>query len=185
MERWRGRSNERPRRKNRSHRNNSNGIGLCLLALTISSCCYSRALGLTECSRAAPYFLTADQRSALCREVHTSAPADCARKAHAAPGLPSSLIVELCSAAVSDLPGVCVASLSRSIAKYLSPELRIRVCTGAQSDVSQNADMPTLCRVWCRFVSSSCTTEYSHQKHERSRSQLDLTVDTIQHCILL
>lgn len=156
MERWRGRSNQRSRRKIRSHRNNSNGIGLCLLALTISSCCYSKALGVTECSRAAPYFLTADQRTALCRQVHTSAPADCARKAHAAPGLPSSLIVELCSGAVSDLPGVCVASLSRSIAKYLSPELRIGVCTGAQSEVSQNAGLFAFCR-----MVSFCTTFYN------------------------
>lgn len=144
------------KRKIKSDGNNSNGLGLCLLALTISSCGYG-ALGVTECSRVAPYFLTADQRTTLCRQVHTSAPADCARRARTAPGLTGLLIVELCSGAVSDLPGVCVASMSRSIAAYLSPELRIEVCMDARSDVSENASLANLRRVWYRAVPSSFT----------------------------
>lgn len=167
MERWRGRSNQRSRRNIRSSRNNSNGLGLLFLAVTISSC-WCGALGVTECSRIAPYFLTADQRAALCRQAHTSAPADCARKARTAPGFTGPLIVELCSGAVSDLPGVCVASMSRSIATYLSPALRIEVCTGAHSDVSQN--------IWSGYQSSwdlvlCCTSflyslqQYVQQKH--------------------
>lgn len=154
MKRWRGRSNQRSTRKIRSDRSNSNRLGLCLLALTISSCSYG-ALDVTECSRAAPYFLTVDQRTALCRHVHTSAPADCARRARASPGLTGLLIVELCSGAVSDLPGVCVASMSRSIATYLSPELRIEVCMGAHSDVSQNASLVYLRGIWYRVVPPS------------------------------
>lgn len=170
MERWRGWSSQRSGREIRSDRNNnSNRLGLCLLVLTISSCWYG-ALGVTECSRVAPYFLTAEQRTTLCQQVHTSAPADCARKARTAPGLTGLLVVELCSGAVNDLPGVCVASMSRSIAAYLSPELRVEVCIDARSDVSQNASLTCLRGIWYHIVPSSSTCSstaaaYSYRKN--------------------
>lgn len=92
----------------------------------------------TECSRLAPYFLAADQRISLCRQAKTAAPADCARKAHAAPRLTGSHILDLCSGEVSDFPGICVAGLSRSVAKHLSPDLRVELCKGARSDVGRS-----------------------------------------------
>lgn len=92
--------------------------------------------GVNECSRRAPFFLTANQRIALCRESNTSAPAECARKAHTAPGLSASLILELCSGVTSDMPGVCVAGIPRRIAATLSSELRVELCRDADSDVS-------------------------------------------------
>jgi len=42
---------------------------------------------------------------------------------------------DLCSGETSDFPGLCAAGLSRSIAKNLSPDLRIELCKGARSDV--------------------------------------------------
>lgn len=93
-------------------------------------------VAITECSRHAPYFLSADQRAALCGQSDTSSPADCARKAHSAPGLSGSLVLELCSGATSDIPGVCVARLSRGAMKALPPELRVELCKDSHSDVS-------------------------------------------------
>lgn len=89
-----------------------------------------------ECFRLAPYFLTTDQRIALCRQATTAAPAECARKAHAAPRLSGSHILEVCSGVLSDLPGQCLAGLSRSTNKKLSSDLRVELCKGARSDVS-------------------------------------------------
>ena len=107
-----------------------------LLAFAGVSC--SRGGQATECSRLAPYFLAADERIALCRQADTAAPADCARKAHAAPRLTGSHILELCAGEVSDFPGLCVAGLSRGVAKHLSPDLRVELCKGARSDVSSS-----------------------------------------------
>lgn len=107
-----------------------------LLAFAGVSCC--RGGVATECSRLAPYFLAADERITLCRQAETAAPADCAKKAHTAPRLTGSHILDLCSGEISDLPGVCVAGLSRSAAKYLSPDLRVELCKGARSDVSRS-----------------------------------------------
>lgn len=101
-------------------------------------CLCGGSLGVTECSRLAPYFLAADQRIALCRQATTSAPADCARKAHAAPRLSGSHVLELCSGETSEIPGLCVAGLSGSTAKHLSPDHRVELCKGARSHVSRS-----------------------------------------------
>lgn len=90
-----------------------------------------------ECFRLAPYFLNTDQRTALCRQATTAAPpAECAKKAHAATRLSGSHILELCSGVLSDLPGQCLAGLSRSTTKELSADLRVELCKSARSDVS-------------------------------------------------
>lgn len=120
------------------------GFLVLLLAFaTVLPCSRGGSLGATtDCSRLAPYFLAADQRIALCREATTAAPAECARKAHAAQRLSGSHILELCSGGISDLPGLCVAGLSGSTAKHLSPELRVELCKGARSEVSQSIFAP-------------------------------------------
>jgi len=124
-------------RQRRGSRNRSDPRGLLglLLFAGVPSCSYGGRLGAAECSRLAPYFLSTDQRIALCRQATTGAPADCARKAHAAPKLSGSHVLDLCSGETSDFPGLCAAGLSRSIAKNLSPDLRIELCKGARSDV--------------------------------------------------
>ena len=109
-------------------------LGLLLFA-GVPACSCGGSLGAAECSRLAPYFLSADQRIALCRQATTGAPADCARKAHAAPKLSGSHVLDLCSGETSDSPGLCVAGLSRNLARDLSPDLRVELCKGARSDV--------------------------------------------------
>lgn len=124
------------RRRGNANRSDPTRGLFWLLAFAGVSC--SRGGVATECSRLAPYFLAADQRIALCRQANTAAPADCARKAHAAPRLAGSHILDLCSGEVSDFPGLCVAGLSRSVAKHLSPDLRVELCKGARSEVRRS-----------------------------------------------
>lgn len=97
----------------------------------------------SDCSRLAPFFLSVDQRVALCTDATSSAPADCARQAHAAAprgsGLAHHLVLELCAGVVSSIPANCVARLSRAAAKALSPELQVELCKNAHSDVSPDA----------------------------------------------
>ncbi|CAM9968479.1 unnamed protein product, partial [Scytosiphon promiscuus] len=88
-----------------------------------------------ECIRLAPHFLPMNQREALCRQATTAAPSECAKKARSATRLSGSHILELCSGVLSDLPGQCVARLSRSATKELSPDLRVELCKDARSDV--------------------------------------------------
>lgn len=126
-----------------------------LLALAGVSC--SRAGVATECSRLAPYFLTADERIALCRQAQTAAPADCARKAHSGPRLTGAHILDLCSGEVSDFPGLCVARLSRSVAKNISPNLRVELCKGARSDVSGSVLSSASCAIFATAVRAALT----------------------------
>lgn len=131
----------RPSPGQKSRSSSKHGRRLCcLLACTVvvPCSCQGSLRVAKECSRLAPYFLTADQRVALCGQATTTAPALCARKAHAAPRLSGSHILELCSGAISELPGLCVAGLSQSTARNLSPDLRVELCRGALSDVSLN-----------------------------------------------
>lgn len=96
----------------------------------------------SECSRLAPFFLSVDQRVALCTNATSSAPADCARQVHAAAPrggrLAHHLVLELCAGVVSSIPANCVARLSRVAAKALSQELQVELCKNAHSDVSPN-----------------------------------------------
>lgn len=95
-------------------------------------------MGVKECFRLAPHYLAADERTALCSQANTSAPADCARKAYKASGFSGPHIVELCARAVSEAPAACVMGLSRNMAKSLSPELKVELCKSADTDVSPN-----------------------------------------------
>ncbi len=137
-------------------------VGLLLFA-GVPPCSCGESVGSAECSRLAPYFLSADQRIALCRQASTGAPADCARKAHAAPKLSGSHVLDLCSGETSDFPGLCVAGLSRSIVKDLSPDLRIELCKGARSDVRYQK------RLLSRFgvVKRDCLSSLRQQHHVR------------------
>ncbi|CAM9187410.1 unnamed protein product [Ectocarpus sp. 6 AP-2014] len=129
-----------PGRKSRSSSKHSRRLCCLLVCAVVVSCSCQGSLRVAkECARLAPYFLTADQRAALCGQATTTAPALCARKAHAAPRLSGSHILELCSGAISELPGLCVAGLSQSTARNLSPDLRVELCRGALSDA------PALC----------------------------------------
>ncbi|CAN0017271.1 unnamed protein product, partial [Hapterophycus canaliculatus] len=87
-----------------------------------------------ECFRLAPFFLNVDQRVALCRQATSTAPAECAKKAHAASRVSGSHILELCAGALSDVPGQCLAGLSRTATKELPADLRVELCKGARSD---------------------------------------------------
>lgn len=124
-------------------------VVFCSLVTTVARVtCFPQVVAAaaapTECSRLAPFFLAMDQRVALCGDAKTSAPADCARKAHASPGgLPDLLVLELCAGVTTLGPANCVAGLPRAARKTLSPELRVELCKNARSDVSRQLYGPT------------------------------------------
>ncbi|CAM9448114.1 unnamed protein product, partial [Choristocarpus tenellus] len=87
-----------------------------------------------ECERRAPYFLGPSQRSFLCQNATTIAPAECAWAAQKAVGLSNDFVLKLCVFASSSAPGSCVARLSTKASKTFTPDLRVRLCKDEMSE---------------------------------------------------
>lgn len=141
MESSRHRQSNRRRRGKLAAKFSGGIVFFSVVVIVARTTCFSQVMFVaatpTECSRLAPFFLAVDQRIALCKNARTSAPADCARKAHESPdGLTDFFVLELCTGVTTLGPAKCVASLSRAVTKTLSPELRVELCKNARSDVS-------------------------------------------------
>lgn len=122
-----------------------------------------------DCTRTVP-FLSVDQSAALCKGHDTTVPLDCARRARTSPGVQGELLLDLCAGARSEMPGICLAGLSRGATKLLTPGLRVALCKDAESDVSEHS-MRQHIFGWLLYMS-----------HPGHRAKIDNMIDIIVMC---